>query len=222
MRYTVTLPVLALRQLAVPPQYSQSLRAELGRLKAIKSRRILLHLFSMNSLFVLNSILSSEQSGFLSDVHGVIFDSCPSLTGLEPYGRVLDMDLPQRFPKLGPYSIAVLKFILMQVAFWIECKDVALDTIIGKMEKRRIYYWMKNLVTLPKEQLYIYSKADTFCPYKSITQFYEDQASRNGVVAKQVLLDNSPHVGHLPVYPDVYESAVNQMVDKLLYSERKV
>lgn len=62
-----------------------------------------------------------------------------------------------------------------------------------------------------KPQLYLFSKADTMCPWNTILQFLEVQQKESRFVDHH-LFEDSPHVLHLRKYPDQYKAKVSNFL----------
>lgn len=62
-----------------------------------------------------------------------------------------------------------------------------------------------------KPQLYLYSKGDEICTWKSINDFVDEQR-KNCKVVEEHLWEDSPHVQHLRKYPDEYKAKISKFL----------
>lgn len=220
LRYTVVTPKSVWRSLPVSKRLTAPLMPALDSLLEGNSRRILLHMFSMNSVFALSSLLNNYGMMFMDRTSAVVLDSCPALYDTTALAHALDSILPQRFPSLSSPQLTALKFSILGFAHLNEYKNKFLNAIDGKFERRSYYHWLGLKANLPMLQLYIYSKADVICRHEIITEFREDQVMRRGASAKYLLLEDSSHVEHFRRYEDLYSRTINEFVDSVVFSSQ--
>ncbi|VDD87597.1 unnamed protein product [Enterobius vermicularis] len=218
LRYTIDIPFSALRGTRLSPFYTEPLMLEIDRIGKSGACEIILHLFSLNSLFVLKALMLSRPD-LSQKMKGVVFDSCPATPKMSSFFFVLTMLLSQRFPLLPWYILGAMKYCFLGAAVCLELKEKLLNAVLQKRKDMDIYDWMRNRTDLPKHQLYIYSKADHLCSYRTIKEFCEDQVKRRQVTATQLTFEDSAHVRHLLEHPVAYESAINKFLDKLVFGK---
>lgn len=71
---------------------------------------------------------------------------------------------------------------------------------------------------LPKDQLYLYSKADQICTYESIEQFRATQLRHGGRI-EAICWSDSAHVEHGRMHPEEYNKACIAFVRKVVRGE---
>ncbi len=88
-------------------------------------------------------------------------------------------------------------------------------------ERESLFYRMLSFTDLPKNQLYLYSKADDICNYQSIDKFREEQ-TRRGQNVDYIRFEDSLHVEHGRKYPELYQNSIKTFLKKVLVHERSV
>ena len=67
-------------------------------------------------------------------------------------------------------------------------------------------------------ELFLYSKTDTYLPYKTLEQNVINPHRENGRDVSTKCWDKSPHVGHLKAHPKEYKEVVHDFLYKHYFS----
>lgn len=81
-------------------------------------------------------------------------------------------------------------------------------------EKNYSYYHLCATEDLPKKQLFIYSKSDNICLWRSIEKFIEKQKLL-GVDATKLMFEDSRHCEHFRLYRNEYVTSCMQFFKSL-------
>ncbi|MFH4975566.1 hypothetical protein AB6A40_002275 [Gnathostoma spinigerum] len=212
LRYTASLPATTFMNPIVSPRYIRPLIDDFEKYLDCAPRHVV-HLFSMNAVFLLSSLVSLRGSSVMRHFDGIIFDSCPALLCHKSCSYGLDALLPRVLKSNNP---AILSFgrSLALCAYDINAaKNNLVALLTGKPEKQNIYQWLSRTITLPKAQLYIYSKHDLVCPHESIRWFHEKQQSERSAHVEFLCFEDSEHVDHYRQHPYLYSSAVRSLLN---------
>jgi hypothetical protein len=90
-------------------------------------------------------------------------------------------------------------------------------TLMSRQQQHKIctFYRLKKMTDLPRNQLYLYSKADNVINWKQVKEFVEFQRKRRKSKVWARCFPDSPHVQHLLKYPEEYEQLCVQFTTRL-------
>uniref|UniRef100_A0A914WY02 Transmembrane protein 53 n=1 Tax=Plectus sambesii TaxID=2011161 RepID=A0A914WY02_9BILA len=188
-----------------------------------EDRPIVFHVFSMNGCSLFSSLwdlLDSVDDGIAvkARVKGLVFDSCPAHTSSWQSANAISFaTMP---PPTYSDSIRFLYRCLLAAYFLTRRAQVWIQSWWDPRAyaKQSAYYRMMEYADLPKDQLYLYSKADDICTYESIEEFRATQVV-TGARIDAICWPDSPHVDHGRKYPEEYSNACIAFLRKVVRGE---
>ncbi|GAB6022350.1 Transmembrane protein 53 [Chamberlinius hualienensis] len=147
------------------------------------------------------------------NIEGSIFDSCPAVTSPLHLFRAIaaattNGNLVYRWIRSAVLMFAVIFAAVMEFLLgflWSESKRVSPQALWNGLAKDRSRC----------PQLFLYSKADEICHYKSIKNFAEER-KKCGVDVGEVCWEDSPHVKHFLMHRNEYLYHVFSFLNKCL------
>ncbi|XP_023209723.1 transmembrane protein 53-like [Centruroides sculpturatus] len=146
------------------------------------------------------------------NIRGCIFDSGPAEVKLSYVCRMLSTMIPTE--AYTRYILAIAIFLRLHVIYlynWI------LSYFIDNEETLRRQSVWHSLIHEPNicPQLFLFSRDDDVCDFKSIQNFIAHRKDRD-VIVDFYRWDQTPHVCHYRYYPDQYERIVLDFVARNL------
>lgn len=146
------------------------------------------------------------------NIRGCIFDSGPAEIRLAYVCRMLSSIIPSE--SYRRYIQAIVIFLRLYAIYaynWI------LDYFIDNQDALRRQSVWQSLVHEPNicPQLFLFSRDDDVCHYKSIQKFIQLRKDKD-VVVDFYMWDQTPHVSHFRYYPDQYERIILDFIARNL------
>ncbi|GMR53365.1 hypothetical protein PMAYCL1PPCAC_23560 [Pristionchus mayeri] len=204
-------------------------------LDQVKNRRYLMHIFSMNGVYSLVTLLHHKKySDLFTKTDGVIWDSCPVDFGskLIPYligynqvinnvnkkrlesGSVLD-----RLEFLAGKTVFLSSAVMEAMRHWMHVSSG------GKLAEVSPYFYIRDHSQLPPRHTFFYSTPDELCPAPSIRSFHEYLSGTRKMEVHATCFPDSPHVKHLPFHPEEYNEGIHRIltfVDTIYHPQSKL
>lgn len=197
-----------------------------------------LHIFSNNGSWMYQSMLwtiankpTDESAVVLSQLKGVIFDSCPAYMWLSGGLGAMAMSVPSGLPRQALQTLrsAVLiahrcRYLAALTAVWMAVKKrwgkVAAIALVFALSKHGetfglpAQFWkaMMNDPLLMIPRLYIFSKDDHLTDHKKLQELIDHRRSKGQVGLETLSFESSPHCGHLRAHPKEYSETVLRFV----------
>lgn len=70
-------------------------------------------------------------------------------------------------------------------------------------------------------ELFVFSKADDLVDHKFVEEVIEKRRARPRAVVESLCFEDSPHVGHIKMYPEAYAAAVTAWLDQVAATGRR-
>ncbi|KAG8195438.1 hypothetical protein JTE90_013891 [Oedothorax gibbosus] len=170
---------------------------------------IFFHVFSNGGGTVYRSVAEMIRKKHPNEfqIKGCIFDSCPAK--VRPLGFLRATLAMTEGNLITRYAISL---VALAKALIIGAYSAMLSYLTGKINYYRLWY---ALVEEPNisPQLFLFSRADSVCPWDTIQQF-ADRRKSMGVDVKSVLFEDSEHVKHMVTYKEEYLQHVYSFIDE--------
>ncbi|CAI2317021.1 unnamed protein product [Caenorhabditis sp. 36 PRJEB53466] len=189
----------------------RAIDAKPGDFRSFAQCPIIIHSFSMNGVRGLISFWkwteAEEKPQLRNRIKGIIFDSAPS----RPYGKQDATAMVISTPPIDALErwiseqtrISVLTFFL-NLRATLQIPLLAMVPFLRSFMS--IYYYLQEHIVLPRDQLYLYSKADTMIKAKHVEKFIAKQKEK-GNAATAIDFGDSEHVAHIRTDPQKYRNA---------------
>ncbi|GMT28289.1 hypothetical protein PFISCL1PPCAC_19586 [Pristionchus fissidentatus] len=195
-------------------------------LDEIRDRRLVMHIFSMNGVFSLITLLHNKKYSSLFDrTDGIIWDSCPIKSKLIPsivgYNQVMNnlhkktLESGSMMDRLG---FVAGKSVFLSSALLGELRQLYHVSTGGDISEVSPYYYLRKHPQLPHRHTFIYSLPDMLCPAPPIRAFHEYLSDKRDLEVDFNCFDDSDHVKHLPAHPKEYNENIDRM---LTFVDRK-
>ncbi|CAJ0594368.1 unnamed protein product [Cylicocyclus nassatus] len=211
-------------------KYSRDISGLMDNLRSVLASpkdRLALHVFSMNGIYTLCSLLLQyPELDILGRTDGIIFDSCPVL---------FDASSPRSFATLANVLARTvqnaslwekLKFAVWRAYFTMGIRFFLLEQGVRRqlglsLTEFTPYHFLRDHPQLPHHLSFIYSDKDRICPPESLTQFHEAVAEK-GKQVDVLHLKDSNHVEHLKKYPDEYCAVIERFLAQLERTKSRI
>lgn len=182
-----------------------------GDFRSFAQCPIIVHSFSMNGVRGLISFWkwteAEEKPQLRERIKGIIFDSAPS----RPYGKQDATAMVISTPPIDALERWISEQTRISLLTWyLNLRATLQIPLLAMVPFLRsfmsIYYYLQTHITLPRDQLYLYSKADTMIKAKHVEKFIEKQKEKGNSVTSIDFID-SEHVAHIRTHPEEYRTA---------------
>ncbi|CCD66244.1 Transmembrane protein 53 [Caenorhabditis elegans] len=189
----------------------RAIDAKPGDFRSFAKCPIIVHSFSMNGVRGLISFWkwteAEEKPQLRERIKGIIFDSAPS----RPYGKQDATAMVISTPPIDAFERWISEQTRISVLTWFlnlrAYLQIPLLTMVPFLRSFvSIYYYLQTHIALPRDQLYLYSKADTMIKAKHVEKFIEKQKEKGNSVTAIDFVD-SEHVAHIRTHPKDYRTA---------------
>ncbi|GMT02869.1 hypothetical protein PENTCL1PPCAC_25043 [Pristionchus entomophagus] len=194
-------------------------------LDQIGHRRLVLHIFSMNGICSLVTLLHhAKYSDLFTRTDAVVWDSCPTYERLIPnlisYNRVINhlhknaLESGSFIDKMGCLADKTVRFswdLLEALRQWVH---VATG---GSISAVHPYFYVRDHPQLPRRHTIIYSHADVVCKAPLIQTFHRHLSEKRNMIVEATCFNDSPHVTHLKAHPKEYSQGIEQLLDFVVH-----
>ncbi|GMT00411.1 hypothetical protein PENTCL1PPCAC_22585, partial [Pristionchus entomophagus] len=199
-------------------------------LDQIQNRRLVMHIFSMNGIYSLVTLLHNKKySDLFMKTDGVIWDSCPVDSKLIPYligyNQVINNVHKNTLEKgtfLDRLSFMAGKTMFLSSAVMDATRQCVHVLTGGRISEVNPYYYVRDHPQLPERHTFFYSKADVLCKAPPIRSFHQYLTEKRKMEVDAIYFTDSPHVKHYPDHPIEYNEGIDRMLNSLRRSISKL
>ncbi|XP_013787624.1 transmembrane protein 53-like [Limulus polyphemus] len=187
----------------------------------LEKHPVFFHVFSNTGtmMYGIISDLLKKRKTVSFQVQGCIYDSAPA--------KLSFFGIAKSIISVTPGNIFYKYFISFFSTLFMYMYSCALSVWLGQkiLDKQPYHYnrvW-DNLIDEPGKhpQLFLFSKADDLCPYKTIEDFIQWR-KKHGVDVTSVLWEDSKHVRHLEEHEEDYTSHIVNFLEHCLSHQREM
>ncbi|KAF8365283.1 hypothetical protein PRIPAC_83112 [Pristionchus pacificus] len=189
-------------------------------LEQIENRRLVMHIFSMNGIYSLVTLLHHKKySNLFTKTDGVIWDSCPVDSKLIPYligyNQVINSihkktlesgSLFDRIGFMGGKMVFLSSAVMDAMRQWMHVSTG------GNISEVNPYYYVRDHSQLPNRHTIFYSTNDMVCKYPAIRSFHEHLSEKRKKDVDVNCFTDSPHVQHLRFHPVEYNDGIDRIL----------
>lgn len=180
----------------------------------LEEHPIIIHMFSNGGCYMYRHIceLMSKTSGKTLQIRGCIFDSGPAVnTPLNVFRAIATTTRGNLIYRW------IRGLVLMFVIIFAAVMEFLLSFVWSERRRIASHAMWTCLSKDPQRcpQLFLYSRADKICNYKSIKSFAEERR-KCGVPVVEVCWEDSPHVKHFMIHRLEYIDRVVNFMDMCL------
>ncbi|GMS92780.1 hypothetical protein PENTCL1PPCAC_14955, partial [Pristionchus entomophagus] len=186
----------------------------------VQDRRIIMHIFSMNGVYSLITLLHHEKyADLFARTDGVIWDSCPIFVDFIPFLRSSNQ-IMNNMHKKELESGAISDWVLVQVrktaALVLNLMEAARTWIHvktgGNVSEVHPYFYLREHPEMPERHTFFYSRPDVFCPAPPIRSFHEYLSEQREKNVDAIYFTDSDHVKHFLAHPVQYNAGIDRML----------
>lgn len=213
-------------------KYARDVSGVVDDLRAVlepRDSRLALHLFSMNGVYTLCSlVLQYPTLNILERSDGIVFDSCPVLfDSSSPWSFAALADTLARSNKQGGSvrDYLTIRFLLWKGYFVMGIYSFLVEQFIRAKAGLALsnftpYHFLRDHSSMPRNLSFVYSDRDSICPPRTICEFHEFMKKQGHNVDVLRLVD-SDHVEHFKTHPREYTEVIRRFLSSLEQSSRQ-